>query len=224
MSIYPIPAKLPDAANWLKFDLAKFSNSELLAFIISQNQEIKSSIALAQRVLKKIPAPCLVRASFEELVKAGLNSEQANNVLAAVEMTRRFCRQRLKNIYYSDEVIYQEFKYLRCCTQERLVVGYLDHRCHELRRKSFLFSQMRQPDFSPCEIFNPILKLPAQQLITASNHLSGGAEPNEVDLILFNKLLKICEAFGLEMLDNVIFSRCSFYSFRKAGRLKTSTG
>ena len=64
MSIYPIPAKLPDAANWLKFDLAKFSNSELLAFVISQNQEIKTSIALAQEVLKKIPAPCLVRASF----------------------------------------------------------------------------------------------------------------------------------------------------------------
>ena len=223
MSIYPIPAKLPDAANWLKFDLAKFSNSELLAFVISQNQEIKTSIALAQGVLKKIPAPCLVRASFEELVKAGLNSEQTNNILAAVEITRRFCRQRLKNIYYSDEVIYQEFKYLRSCTQERLVVGYLDRRCHELRRKSFLFSQMRQPDFSPCEIFNPILQLPAQQLITASNHLSGSAEPYEMDLILFNKLLKICEAFGLEMLDNVIFSRRSFYSFRKAGRLKIST-
>lgn len=222
MSIYPILAKLPDAANWLKFDLAKFSNIELLALIISQGRDIRSFIPLAQRVLKKIPAPCLVRASFEDLAQAGLDSRQANSVLASVEMTRRFCRQRLQNIYYSQEVIYQEFKYLRSCTQERLVVGYLDRRCHELRRKSFLFEQMRQPDFHPRQIFDPILRLPAQQLITASNHLSGAAEPNELDLALFNKMQKICQAFGLEILDNVIFSRRGFYSFRESGLLKTS--
>ncbi|HPW44335.1 MAG TPA: hypothetical protein PLX67_01295, partial [bacterium] len=74
MSICQIPAQLPDAASWLKFDLAKFSNSELLAFIISQGQDIKACIPLAKIILKRIPAPCLVRASFEELVTAGLNS------------------------------------------------------------------------------------------------------------------------------------------------------
>jgi DNA repair protein RadC len=103
-----------------------------------------------------------------------------------------------------------------------LVVGYLDRRCHELRRKSFLFEQMRQADFQPDKIFEPILRLPAQQLITASNHLSGVAEPNELDLVLFHKLQTICQAFGLEMLDNVIFSRRGFYSFRQAGLLQPS--
>ncbi len=221
MSIYLIPAKLPDAANWLKFDWAKFSNSELLAFVISHGQDLKSSTALAKLILKKIPAPCLIRSSFEELIAAGLTSQQANNLLASAEITKRFCRQRLQNIYYSQEVIYQEFKYLRSCTQERLAIGYLDRRCHELRRKNFLFERMRQPDFMVNQIFDPILKLPAQQLITASNHLSGDAEPNELDMILFNKLYRICQAFGLEMLDNVIFSRRGFYSFRQAGLIKT---
>ncbi len=222
MSICQIPAKLPDAASWLKFDLAKFSNSELLAFIISQGQDIRSYIPLAQSILKRVPAPCLVRANFEELVGAGLSSQQANFVLAGINLTRRFCRQRLQNIYYSQEVIYQEFKYLRSCTQERLAIGYLDRRCHELRRKNFLFEQLRQPYFHPRQIFDPILQLPAQQLIIASNHLSGSAEPNELDLILFNKMSAMCGAFGLELLDNVIFSRRGFYSFRQAGLLKPS--
>lgn len=222
MSICQIPAHLPDAASWLKFDLAKFSNSELLAFIISQGHDTKTYVSLAQAVLKKIPAPCLVRASFEELIGAGLNSQQANFVLAGISLARRFCRQRLQNIYYSQEVIYQEFKYLRSCTQERLAIGYLDRRCHELRRKNFLFEQLRQPHFHPRQIFDPILQLPAQQLIIASNHLSGSAEPNELDLILFNKMSAMCGAFGLELLDNVIFSRRGFYSFRQAGLLKPS--
>lgn len=222
MSICQIPAQSPDAASWLKFDLAKFSNSELLALIISQGQDIKSCVPLAQAVLKRIPAPCLLRASFEELITAGLDSQQANLVLASTGMTRRFCRQRLQNIYYSQEVIYQEFKYLRSCTQERLAIGYLDRRCHELRRKNFLFEQLKQPYFHPRQIFEPILQLPAQQLITASNHLVGGAEPNELDLLLFSKMTTMCQAFGLQLLDNVIFSRRGFYSFRQAGLLKPS--
>lgn len=220
MSIYPMLAKLPDAANWLKFDLAKFSSNELLALVISQGQDIKLFIPLAKKVLKKIPAPCLPRASFEELVRAGLNSQQANIVLGGADMIRRFCRRRLCNIYYGQEVIYQEFRYLRSCTQERLVVGYLDRHCHELRRKSFLFDDLRQPSFHPQQIFDPILRLPAQQLIVASNHVAGGAEPNDSDIILFNKMQKICQAFGLDMLDNVIFSRRGFYSFRQSGLLK----
>ncbi len=222
MSICQIPAQLPDAASWLKFDLAKFSNSELLAFIISQGQDIKSCVPLAQAILKRIPAPCLIRVSFEELVTAGLNSQQANLVLASTGMTRRFCRQRLQNIYYSQEVIYQEFKYLRSCTQERLAIGYLDRRCHELRRKNFLFEQLKQPYFHPRQIFEPILQLPAQQLIAASNHLTGSAEPNEMDLLFFNKMMTMCQAFGLQLLDNVIFSRRGFYSFRQAGLIKPS--
>ena len=136
-------------------------------------------------------------------------------------MARRFCRQRLKNIYYNQEVIYQEFKYLRSCPQERLAIGYLDHRCHELRRKNFLFEQLKQPQFHPRQIFEPILKLPAQQLITASNHITGSAEPNELDFVFFNKMTTICQAFGLQLLDNVIFSRRGFYSFRQAGLIKT---
>ncbi|NCU44394.1 hypothetical protein EOM71_01810 [Candidatus Falkowbacteria bacterium] len=222
MSICQILAKLPDTASWLKFDLAKFSNSELLAFVISQGQDIKQCVPLAQTILKKIPAPCLIRASFEELVEAGLNSQQANTVLVGISLARRFCRQRLQNIYYSQEVIYQEFKYLRSCTQERLAIGYLDRRCHELRRKNFLFEQLRQSDFHPRQIFDPILQLPAQQLIIASNHLSGSAEPNEVDIVLFDKMSVMCSAFGLELLDNVIFSRRGFYSFRQAGLIKPS--
>ncbi len=217
MSIYSIPAKLPDPANWLKLDLAKLSNSELLALVISQGREVKDYLPLAKQILKKISAPCLTNVSFEELVKAGLDSGQANTVLVAVNMAKRFCRQRLKNIYYSSEVIYQEFKYLRSCTSERVSIGYLDRHCHELRRKSFLFDDLKQKEFQPRRIFDPIIHLPAYQLVLASNHLSGGAEPNEIDLLFFKKMKQISQAFGLEILDNVIFSRRNFYSFRQAG-------
>jgi len=217
MSIYQVPAKLPDPDNWLKLDLAKFSNSELLALVIGRGQDFKESIPLARQILRKIPAPCLTHVSFEELIKAGLDSGQANLILGAVSMAKNFCRQRFKNIYYSDEVIYQEFKYLRSCTSERVSIGYLDRRCHELRRKNFLLDDMKQQSFHPHLIFDPIIHLPAYQIVLASNHPSGSAEPREIDLLFFKKMKQISQAFGLEILDNVIFSRHGFYSVRRAG-------
>ena len=65
----------------------------------------------------------------------------------------------------------------------------------------------------PREVFSVAIKENASALIICHNHPSGLCEPSEEDIILTKRLIKASVIMGIEILDHVIITRESYFSF-----------
>lgn len=63
------------------------------------------------------------------------------------------------------------------------------------------------------------LKCNASGIILGHNHPSGNLEPSEPDKIITKKLKESCKILELLLLDHIIISRDSYYSFADNGTL-----
>lgn len=63
------------------------------------------------------------------------------------------------------------------------------------------------------QIVSIALKVNASSLILIHNHPSGNLKPSNQDIELTKKLKLACDYFELALLDHLIISRNSFYSF-----------
>lgn len=65
----------------------------------------------------------------------------------------------------------------------------------------------------PREVFGPALALGAAALVVAHNHPSGDPAPSEEDALVTERLRRVGEMCGVEMLDHVVVGDGSYYSF-----------
>ena len=66
-------------------------------------------------------------------------------------------------------------------------------------------------------ILSVALKGNASSIILIHNHPSGKLEPSKSDKVLTKKLKEACEVVDLVLLDHLIISKKSFYSFNDNG-------
>ncbi len=71
----------------------------------------------------------------------------------------------------------------------------------------------------PREFFRPALVLPTAGVIAIHNHPSGETTPSPEDKDATNRLRRAGELLGVPLLDHVIVSDTSFFSFKEAGLL-----
>lgn len=65
----------------------------------------------------------------------------------------------------------------------------------------------------PREVFAVAIKENAAAIIVCHNHPSGNCEPSEEDVLITHNLEKVGEIMGIELLDHIIISKESYYSF-----------
>lgn len=71
----------------------------------------------------------------------------------------------------------------------------------------------------PKLIFVTALKTNASSIILAHNHPSGNLSPSESDKVLTKKLKEGGKLLDIQVLDHLIISPCSFYSFQDEGEM-----
>ena len=62
-------------------------------------------------------------------------------------------------------------------------------------------------------LFAVVLKSASSSMILAHNHPSGNLKPSEADNRLHVKIKKVTEYLDVQVLDNMIISRCVYFSF-----------
>ena len=67
----------------------------------------------------------------------------------------------------------------------------------------------------PREVFSVAIKENAAAIIVSHNHPSGNCEPSKEDLAVTETLEKVSLIMGIELLDHVIVSRETYFSFRE---------
>lgn len=74
----------------------------------------------------------------------------------------------------------------------------------------------------PREIFGEAIRENAAAMILCHNHPSGNVEPSKEDILTTENLLEASVILGIEILDHIIVSRESYFSFVEHGVLFTS--
>jgi DNA repair protein RadC len=135
-----------------------------------------------------------------------------HNKVKSSEMPKISCSKDAEAILrevWSDKIQYVEEFMVLCLNRSNKVLGWA------------LISMGGQHGTvaDPKVIFQIALKSNASNIILAHNHPSGTTEPSSADISLTNKIKSAGEYLDLTVLDHIILSAESYYSFGDDGKL-----
>jgi len=200
----------------IQYGPKKLTNSELLAIILSSGTKEKNVLQLAQSVFRQYPDENIKKASFESLEKTkGIGTVKACQIIACLELGKRFQQKMPTNPIVSPKVVWQELQDTRDHKKEYFVVFYLDQGNQIIKKETISVGILNASLVHPREVFEPAIKYLAARLIVSHNHPSGDSSPSLDDLNLTKRLIETGKVIGIEVIDHVIVTKDNFFSFKE---------
>lgn len=193
-------------------------NYELMAVLLGTGTKGKDVIKLSKEIIK------LFENDFESLeiekllAIHGLGKSKSSQILASIELSRRYLIKQNKKISSSKEV-YEHLKEYHNKQQEYFLTIYLDGANHIVDTKVITIGTLNQSLVHPREVFSYAIEKRCASIIVAHNHPSGILNPSTEDINITKRLEHSAKILGIELLDHVILSRDGFYSFKEEGLL-----
>jgi DNA repair protein RadC len=115
----------------------------------------------------------------------------------------------MRSIFDADTIMWTEEVIMVCLNRANDVVGYY-------RVSSGGFSGTV---LDPRVVMTIALQNASSSIILAHNHPSGNLNPSEGDKAITEKIKNACAFFDMKLLDHIIITDESYYSFNESGRL-----
>ncbi|UJH89764.1 DNA repair protein RadC [Antarcticibacterium sp. 1MA-6-2] len=201
------------------------SDAELIAILIGTGNSKESAVDLSRRILSTTNNNLnhLGKLSLQQLMKfKGIGEAKAVTILAAMELgRRRRSEEALEKVKISSSS--SVFEILQP------VLGELDHEEFWILYLNNANKVIEQYQISKGGITGTLvdvrvtlrkaLELGAVSLILAHNHPSGNLNPSEADKQLTRKLKTASESLDIRVLDHIIVTEKSYFSFADEGIL-----
>lgn len=198
----------------------KLSHAELLALIIRSGQKKLNAVALSKRILNTFGKEGLVHATKNELLHTfGMGDAKTCAIVACFELGRRFLQNKQSSLILSPKDVWNELKDIRDNKKEHFIMFFLDARNQEVKREIISIGSLNASIVHPREVFEPAVRHLAAHIIVAHNHPSGHTNPSEDDIHMTKRLKEAGEMMGIILLDHIIVSKKSFFSFKEEGLL-----
>ena len=199
-----------------KYGPERLSDSELLAILLRTGSEGINVVELSGKILRKFSGAGLAKASAKELKNTfGLGSAKACEIVACYELGRRHLQNKQSVLLLSPKDVWDELKDIRDHKKEHFVIFFLDSRNQEIKREIVSVGSLNTSLVHPREVFEPAVRYLAAQVIIAHNHPAGDPKPSEDDLELTKRLVEAGKMMGIEIMDHVIVSKNSHFSFKE---------
>ena len=198
---------------------------ELLAIILRTGIKGKNVLQVAQDILSKYGGKKLIDVSYKEVRNMhGVGPSKAAQVIAAIELGKRLYKEKVeKEIFInSSEDVFKEVNHIKENKKENFVVLYLDARNKLIYKETVSIGTLNANLVHPREVFEPAVRKLAAQIILVHNHPSGDPEPSEDDLELTKRLIESGKILGIEVIDHIVVTKKSFFSFKDKGLIKES--
>ncbi len=193
-------------------------NDELLAILLGSGVQGKDVRKLAKEIVT------MMDKGFENLTLKklcdihGLGVAKASQILASIELSKRYLIRTNKRITSASEV-YEELKVFSNKNQEHFLTITLDGASHIINTRTVFIGTLNQSMVHPREVFADAIADRAAGIIIAHNHPSGTLEASRADISITQRLKEVSKLVGIELLDHVILSKHGFYSFSDEGLL-----
>lgn len=202
------------------------SDEELAAVVISEgaDDERAKSVASELMMLNSQSLVELSRVSFSRLrMMAGIGKQRAMRLQAAMELGRRVALSDAG----AQEVVQSDRDVVR--VMESTLANLQHEECWALYLASSgrVIERMRvsqggvQATVVDCKlIIKRAIELLATQIVLVHNHPSGSVEPSRQDVELTERVAEAAQLFDMRLLDHVIISVGTHYSFRAHNLVK----
>jgi len=193
-------------------------NEELLAILLGSGVQGKDVRKLAREIISLMDGD-FDRLSLQALCDIhGLGQAKASQILASIELSKRYLIKSNKRITSAQEV-YEELKSFRTKSQEHFLTITLDGASHIINIRTVFIGTLNQSLVHPREVFADAIADRAAGIIIAHNHPSGTLEASRADMEVTRRLKEVSKLVGIELLDHVILAKDGFYSFSDEGLL-----
>lgn len=203
-----------------RYGVEKLSHAELLALILRSGQKKLNVVELSKRILNIFGKEGITHTTKKELLNIfGLGDTKASAIVACFELGRRFLQNKQSFLILSPKDVWRELKDIRDNKKEHFVIFFLDARNQEIKREIISIGSLNANIVHPREVFEPAVRHLAAHIIVAHNHPSGHTEPSEDDIAMTKRLQEAGRIMGIILLDHIIVTKKSFFSFKEEGLL-----
>lgn len=200
---------------------AALSDCELIALILGSGCSGLSAEEIASAVAASFPrGPGAGDLAGLANLK-GLGVGRAAALLAAAELGRRWAERPDPRPHLDTPGRVAQFvpAKVKSAAKEHLYAFYLDGRSRLLHGEVVSVGTLTASLVHPREVFSPAVQHSAAALIVAHNHPSGDCTPSAEDREATRRLSRCGELLGIPLLDHLVVSTGSFFSFKEAGFL-----
>jgi len=199
------------------------SDAELIAILIGSGNTDESAVALSKRILSetKNNLNLLGKLSAQQLmIYKGIGEAKAISIIAAMELGRRRRTEdalELVKIASSSTVFELLQPIIGELPHEEFWILYLNNANKIIEKVQISKGGITGTLVDVRITLKKALELGATSLILAHNHPSGNLNPSEADKQLTNKLKIAGESLDIKVLDHLIVTEKSYFSFADEG-------
>ena len=225
MKIKDIPVDDRPRERLIQYGVENLSNEELLAIILKTGSKKKSVKELSNEILKLSNGlDNIADITKEQLLKIdGIGLTKATSLISAIELGKRIfvggksinhlCFRNAYEIFINTKYLFLNQK------QECFYCFYLNNKNEVIERKLLFMGTINRSVVHPREIFKYAYLTSASSIVCMHNHPSGDVTPSREDIRLTKALTELGQLNSIPLLDHIIVSDSSYYSFYEEGKI-----
>ncbi|RPI13120.1 MAG: JAB domain-containing protein [Ignavibacteriae bacterium] len=230
LTVHDIPHEERPRERLKELGAENLSSHELIALILGSGMPGESVLSLSQRLISHFGSfKNVFNASMEELLDIdGIGQAKASQLIACFEIAKRVVKETLKeekekkeskSIISPEEAVDIIRSRISDYNKEQFLVVSFDTRQKVIGIDNISTGTLTASIVHPRETFERAIKRHAASILAAHNHPSGDPEPSEEDIRITKRLTEAGKIIGIELLDHIIITRSSFYSFKEKGMI-----
>ncbi len=200
-----------------RYGVGKLETYELIAVLLGTGTRNNNVIKIAKRVSNLINEG-VENISIEKLTSIkGVGNVKACELIAGIELGKRILKKEEGIVVLSPQDVWNAVGEIRNSMKENFMIFFLNVHSKEIKRELISMGILDASLVHPREIFEPALKCHAAQILLVHNHPSGSLEPSPADIAITKKIYDAGELIGIKLIDHVIVTKDSWYSFKEDG-------
>ena len=199
------------------------SDAELIAILIGSGSRNESAVDLSKRILASVDTNlnALGKLSISQLIAfKGIGEAKAISIIAALELGRRRRSEdalELKKVT-SSKVIFEIMQpIIGELPHEEFWIIYLNNSNKIISKSQLSKGGITGTLVDVRIVFKTALEMGATALILCHNHPSGTLVPSDADKQITRKLKLAGESLEIKVLDHLIVTEASYFSFADEG-------
>ncbi len=202
----------------LKFGVSALSDRDLLAVIVNSGIRGKKVESISIELLDKLDNTPNEPTLKDLCALEGMGTQKACAIAAMLEFGRRRWGGSGNRISMPQDA-YPLLRHFADRRQERFICLSLNGAHEVLATRIVTIGLVNKTVVHPREVFADPIVDRASAILVAHNHPSGRLDPSNEDKEITERLKAGGELLGIPLLDHLIFTEKSYFSFLQAGLL-----
>ncbi len=209
---------------YLKGGYDSFLDYEKLELLLTYSIVRKDVKPVAKELLEKFESiEGVLKASSEELLKIDGMGEGSLVFLKLISETSKdifkssYSKRDVTTISGTRDLLAFLRNDIGFSPIEEFKVIFLDTANNLLCEETLFRGTIDRSGVYPRNIVEKVIKYGAKSVIFAHNHPSGNLKPSKADIDFTNKISEVLNAIEIRVLDHMIISRDSYFSFLEKG-------